>query len=655
MGRSELARGQRETSETETSPTVEPTPGKLTNTSSEVVGPQDDDPKRELDVRPDFSLAIARTFQVAQIGAVKVKGTAKLDAPKASVVAKDETSKLQMATRTVGREFDTNKGKTSGFIALALAETSTYLAQPAPWLTIDFKTKFGEMKLNLDELKLASIGFRGKGTITRDTHPMFAWLPNGYVISIELEMTYDIAPKDLAALAEQMTKAVELADKVGDESDKLRDAKIFAEKLADERKQAQGVIESLKGKRLTQLEEINVRNAQSKLAKLELPIKQATTKIAAIQKRLGPLKVALEKVHMSWLRSLAKLTPFLKKFEAEIAEQIAKRLLLRFAAKAISKAHPILAVITTVIDLLYICKFLVDLLYLKNLKYVGFGGGDYEPELLDWETSSDGDKKQEGDGGAGEIRQGDGAVSDKPPIEAKKKLYDLKGPQARVVSLVLSEGGLEQNLEPAHFETLYRILTSYPIESADIGELIAALTVGQGPDKALRSLEAFLANRDRQRKPDEEGDGGGGDGDAEGGGDRRTEERGEPRGEVPGSDTRGTGGGETDRSTSVVSYNGELGESLSTFKGTERISVVANLKGGWITYVDSSNFTKRTVRLVVRGTFKESTGGWQFTPKTLGIRMIYVRVRETVNGKRVEVRKPVFSINIQPQFFPKKR
>jgi hypothetical protein len=665
MGRSELERGQQETTAEQTSPTVEPTPGKVTNTSG--TDPQQDDPRRELDVRPDFSFAIARTFQVAQIGAIKAKGTVKLDAPNASVVAKDETSKLQMATRTVGREFDTNKGKTSDFIALALAETSTYLGQPASWLTVDFKTKFGELKLNLDELKLASIGFRGKGTITRDTHPMFAWLPNGYVLSIEVELTYDIAPKDLATLAEQMKQAVDLADQVGDESDKLRDAKIFAEKLADDRKKAQGVIESLKGKRtLTTLEQGNLRKAQSKIATLELPIKQATSRITAIQKRLGPLKVALEKVHVSWLRSLAKLQPFLKKFEAEIAEQLAKRVLLRFASKLATKAHPILAIITTVVDLLYICKFLIDLLYLKNLKFVGFGG-DYEPELLDWEKTSDGDKKDDGDGGgAGTTRQsGDGTVTDKPPIEAKKKLYDLKGPQARVVSLLLSEGGLEQSLEPTHFEALYRILTTYPIESSDIGELIAALTPGQGPDKALRALEAFLASRDRERKAAETGGegGGGGGGDVDtdggdgGGGDRKTEERGETRGEVPGSDERSSGGrtgGGTERSTSVVSYNGELGESLSTFKGTERITVVANLKG-WITYVDNSNFTGRTVRLVVRGTFKEVKGGWQFTPKTPGIRMIYVRVRETVNGKRVEVRKPVFSINIQPQFFPKKR
>jgi hypothetical protein len=584
------------------------------------------------------------------------------------VVAKDETSKLQLATRTAGREFDSSKGKTSNFIALALGETSTYLGEPASWLKVDFKTKFGEMKLNLDELKLASIGFRGKGTITRDTHPMFSWLPNGYVISLEVELTYDIAPKDLAPLAEQMKQAVDLADQVGDESDKLRDAKIFAEKLAEDRKKAQGVIESLKGKRtLTALEQGNLRQAQSKIDKLALPIKQATSRITAIQKRLGPLKVALEQVHVSWLRSLAKLQPFLKKFEAEIAEQLAKRLLLRFAAKLATKAHPILAVITTIVDLLYICKFLIDLLYLKNLKFVGFGG-DYEPALLDWEKTSDADKKEgEGDGDAGATRQpGDGTVTDKPQIEAKKKLYELKGPQARVVSLLLGEG-LEQSLEPAHFEALYRILTTYPIESYDIGELIAAITPGQGPDKALRALEAFLANRDRERKAaetDGEGGAGGsgdgdGDGDADtGGGDRRTEERGETRGEVPGSDERRTGGGRTgggaERSTSVVSYNGELGESLSTFKGTDQITVVANLKG-WITYVDNANFTGRTVRLVVRGTFKQVKGGWQFTPKTPGSRMVYVRVRETVDGKRVEARKPVFSINIQPVFFPAKR
>src|SRR5687768_8256824 len=204
MGRSELERGQRETTEAQTSPAIEPTPGKATNTSAEVTDPQQDDPKRELDVRPDFAYSIARTFQVASIGAIKSKFTVKLDAPNAGVVAKDETSKLQLATRTVGREFDTNKGKTTNFIALALGETSTYLGQPASWLTVDFKTKFGEMKLDLDELKLASIGFRGKGTITRDTHPMFAWLPNGYVLSIEIELTYDIAPKDLAELSEQM-------------------------------------------------------------------------------------------------------------------------------------------------------------------------------------------------------------------------------------------------------------------------------------------------------------------------------------------------------------------------------------------------------------------------------------------------------------------
>jgi hypothetical protein len=661
MGRTELDRGQRERTESQTSRTVEPTPGKATNTSAEVADPQQDDPRRELDVRPDFSFAVSRTFEVAQIGAIKAKGTVKLDAPNAGVVAKDETSKLQLATRTVGREFDTNKGKTSDFIALALMETSTYLAQPASWLTIDFKSKFSELKLNLDDLKLASIGFRAKATITRDTHPMFAWLPNGYVISGEFELTYDITPKDLVELSEQMKKAVELADQVGDESDKLRDAKILAEKLADDRKRAQGVIESLKGKRLTQLDEINLRNAQSTLAKLEPQMKMAATRITTIQQRLGPLKAALEKVHISWLQSLAKLQPFLKKFEAEIAEQLAKRLLLRWAGKIVSKAHPILAIVTTVVDLLYLCKFLVDLLYFKNLKFVGFGG-DYEPSLLDWQNSNDQKKDGAGgDGGGGAntgAREGDSSTP-QPPIEAKKKLYDLKGPQARVVSLLLSDGGLEQSLDPAHFETLYRILTTYPIDGSDIGELIAAITVGQGPDQALRSLEVFLQNRDR-KPPTPDGAGSGGSSDVDGGGgdsdggDQRTEEKRETRGETPGRDERRTGGGGGESTPSVASYNAELGESLSSFKGTEPISIVANLKG-WITYVDNSNFTGRTVRLVVPGKFTQVKGGWQFTPKSPGIRMVYVRVYETVDGKRVKVRKPVFAINIQPTFFAKKR
>ena len=542
----------------------------------------------------DFTFALA-----AEAGPLKFKGNIKLDPKTNGVVQlKDDRNKLQLAP--VSAQIENGKKD----IGVALLKESFYLGQP-PWplegIRPELQTKLLDLKLSEDpsKLKVLTLAFVVKGKIL-DESLVPEPFRGRYDLKIEFSVEHSVTLDDVGILAklgglvdDALAKGAEL---LGWE-DKLKSARQLVDEIGSRKTVLEDLVNKSKMVNGKMVRPPGYQQAVNELKQIAPRLLKEQANLQKAKAALPALQKAFTALHDEWLAALGKLSPLLAKFRGPLVEKICTKLVALFGTKLFRALHPFLLIAGAVLDLMYIVKFLIDW-YRGKIKYAGFGKGDYEPSLLDWEAAPD------VDGEKGGASTGDGAT---PTQESpnQKKLAALGGPRARLAKVLLRDG-LEQTMEPRHFDRLISILSSFDITPDDVDRVIANMTVGMGPDAALDALERFLQQTKLPQKPKQtqtqktqtDGDGGGGGG--------KTKKR----------NGGGTGDGGGNRRVGGGYLTADDG---GVFKPTSTGGIDLKVKyGTYAIYLPNGG---RSIK--IPGSYqKRDDGGYDFVPRESGVRVV---------------------------------
>ena len=142
-------------------------------------------------------------------------------------------------------------------------------------------------------------------------------------------------------------------------------------------------------------------------------------------------------------------------------------MLLPLLGRLVGKLHPFLLIVTTLIDLAHLAKFLIDLCQ-GRIRYAGLDG-DYEPDLFDWSTPG-GDGAGTGEGAGG-------------------------GPHTAMI-----HDGLEEQMKLEHFERLVALLERVDVTNEDVDKILPNVELARTPDEALTRLERYFRQRDDENR-----------------------------------------------------------------------------------------------------------------------------------------------------------